>query len=93
LGPLGTAATNRPIVPSQGDYDNGGIGGMIGRGNRSTQKKPAPRAALSTTNATCCPDANPSRRGEKPSTTRLSYGTVFYSELLATFESEPQINK
>jgi hypothetical protein len=32
LGPLGTAATNRPIVPAQGDYD-GEIGGMIGRGN------------------------------------------------------------
>jgi hypothetical protein len=23
-----------------GDYDNGEIGGMIGRGNRSTQRKP-----------------------------------------------------
>jgi hypothetical protein len=23
LGPLGTAATNRPIVPVQGDYDDG----------------------------------------------------------------------
>jgi hypothetical protein len=41
LGPLGTAATNRPIVPAPGDYD-GEIGGMIGRGNRSTQRKPAP---------------------------------------------------
>jgi hypothetical protein len=42
LGPLGTAATNRPIVPALGDYDGGEIGGMIGRGNRSTRKKPAP---------------------------------------------------
>jgi hypothetical protein len=41
LGPLGTAATNRPIVPAPGDYD-GEIGGMIGRGNRSTRRKPAP---------------------------------------------------
>jgi hypothetical protein len=24
------------------DYDNGEIGGMIGRGNRSTRRKPAP---------------------------------------------------
>jgi hypothetical protein len=32
LGPLGTAATNRPIVPTPGDYDDGEIGGMIGRG-------------------------------------------------------------
>jgi hypothetical protein len=31
LGPLGTAATNRPIVPAPGDYDDGVIDGMIGR--------------------------------------------------------------
>jgi hypothetical protein len=43
LGPLGTAATNMPIVPAPGDYDDGEIGGMmIGRGNRSTRRKPAP---------------------------------------------------
>jgi hypothetical protein len=30
LGPLGTAAINRPIVPAPGDYDVGKIGGMIG---------------------------------------------------------------
>jgi hypothetical protein len=35
LGPLGTAATNRPILPAPRDYDDGEIGGMIGRGNRS----------------------------------------------------------
>jgi hypothetical protein len=34
LGPLGTVATNRPIVPALGDYDDGEIGEMmIGRGN------------------------------------------------------------
>jgi hypothetical protein len=76
LGPLGTAATNRPIVLTPGDYDDGEIGGMIGRGNRSTRIKPAPSAALSTTNPTCCPDANPGRRGGKPATNRLSYGTA-----------------
>jgi hypothetical protein len=65
LGPLGTAATNMPIVPAPGDYDDGEIGGMIG-----------PSAALSTTNPTCCPDANPGRRGGKPATNRLSYGTA-----------------
>jgi hypothetical protein len=32
LSPLGTATTNRPIVPTPGDYDAGEIGGMIGRG-------------------------------------------------------------
>jgi hypothetical protein len=43
LGPLGTAATNRPIVPAPGDYDHGEIGGMIiGRGNRNIRRKPGP---------------------------------------------------
>jgi hypothetical protein len=42
LGPLGTAATNRPLVPAPGDYDDGEIGGMNGRGNQSTRRKPAP---------------------------------------------------
>jgi hypothetical protein len=43
LGPLGTEATNRPIVPTPSDYDDGEIVGMmIGRVNRSTRRKPAP---------------------------------------------------
>jgi hypothetical protein len=42
LGPLGTAATNRQIVSALGEYDDGEIGGMIGRGNRSTRRKPVP---------------------------------------------------
>jgi hypothetical protein len=43
IGSTGTAATSRPIVPAPGDYDDGEIGGMmIGRGNRSTLRKPAP---------------------------------------------------
>jgi hypothetical protein len=42
LGPLGTAATNRPIVPAPGDYDDEEIGGIIDRGNRSTRRKPTP---------------------------------------------------
>jgi hypothetical protein len=34
LGPIGTAATNRPIVQAPGDYDDGEIGRMmIGKGN------------------------------------------------------------
>jgi hypothetical protein len=57
LGPLGTAATNRPIVPAPGDYDDGEIGGMmIDRGNR---EKKCPSAALSTTNPTCLPGREP----------------------------------
>jgi hypothetical protein len=32
--PLGTVATDWPIVPAPGDYDDGEFGGMkIGRGN------------------------------------------------------------
>jgi hypothetical protein len=43
LGPLGTAATNRPIEPAPGDYGDGEVGGMMtGRGKRSTRRKPAP---------------------------------------------------
>jgi hypothetical protein len=29
LGPLGTAATNRPIMPALNNYDDGEIGGMM----------------------------------------------------------------
>jgi hypothetical protein len=43
MGPLGTSATEWPIVPVPGDYDDGEVGGMkIGRRNRSTWRKPAP---------------------------------------------------
>jgi hypothetical protein len=57
LGPLDTAATNRPIVPALSDYDDGEISGMIGR-ELKYSKKTCPSAALSTTNPTCCPDTN-----------------------------------
>jgi hypothetical protein len=43
MGPLDTSATEWPIVPAPGDYDDGEFGGMkISRGNRSTRRKPAP---------------------------------------------------
>jgi hypothetical protein len=42
LGPLDTAATNSLIVPAPGDYDDREIGGMIGRGIRSTRRKHVP---------------------------------------------------
>jgi hypothetical protein len=55
LGPLSTAATNRPTVPAPGDYD-GEIGGMmIGMGKQKYSEKPCPRAALSTKTPTCLP--------------------------------------
>jgi hypothetical protein len=78
LGPLGTAATNRSIVPAPGDYD-GEIGGMIGRGNRSTRRKPAPVPLCPPQTPHACQDANPGRRGWKPTTNRLRYGTPFVS--------------
>jgi hypothetical protein len=45
LGPLGTSATEWPIIPVPGDYDDREFGGMkSGKGNRSTRRKltPAP---------------------------------------------------
>jgi hypothetical protein len=63
-----------PIVPAQGDYA-GEIGGMIDRGDRSTRRNPAPMP-LGPPQTPVCPDANPDRRGGKPATNRLSYGTA-----------------
>jgi hypothetical protein len=43
LGPLGTSATEWPVVPAPDDYDDEEFSGMkIGKGNRSTRRKPAP---------------------------------------------------
>jgi hypothetical protein len=55
LSPLGTSATvgllYQPRMIDDDDY--GSVGGMrIGRGNRSTRRKPSPNATLSTTNPT-----------------------------------------
>jgi hypothetical protein len=42
LGPLGKSAIYWPIVPAPGDCEDGEFGGMNGRGNRITRRKPAP---------------------------------------------------
>jgi hypothetical protein len=77
LGPLGTAATSRPIAPAPGDYD-GEIGGILtGRGNRSTSKEPAPVPLCPPQTPHACPDANPGRRGGKPAPNPLSCGTAW----------------
>jgi hypothetical protein len=76
LGPHGTAATIRPIVPAPGDYDNGEIGVNVWQGKTRYSEKTCPSAALSTANPTYCPDANPGRRDGKPAINRLSYGTA-----------------
>jgi hypothetical protein len=52
MGPLGTTATDWPILPALVDYDDGEFGGMkIGKGDRRTRRKPAP--------ATLCPPQIP----------------------------------
>jgi hypothetical protein len=77
MGPPGTAATNRPIMPAPGDYDDGKIGGMmIWQGKSKYSEKTYPSATLSTTNRTCYQEANPGGHGGKPTTNRLSYGTA-----------------
>jgi hypothetical protein len=82
---LGTAVTNRPIVPGPVDYDDddddddGEIGGMmIGKGNRSTRRKTAPVPLCLPQTPHACPDVNPGHRCGKPATNRLSYGTAYY---------------
>jgi hypothetical protein len=77
LGSLGTAVTNRPIVPAPGDYGDEEIGGIIVRGIRSTRRKPAPvplcplqtpHAARTRTRAAAV--------GSQRLTNYLSYGTA-----------------
>jgi hypothetical protein len=58
---------------------------MIGRGNRSTWRKPAP-VPLCPPQTTCCPDANPGQRDGKPATNRLSYGTALYSYICSSVD-------
>jgi hypothetical protein len=53
------------------------------QGKPKYSEKTCPSAALSTTNPTCCPDANPGRRGGKPMTNRLSYGTALIFQILS----------
>jgi hypothetical protein len=77
LGPLGTtAATNRLIVPAPGWLWWRWNRWNDWQGKPKDSKKTYPSAALSTTDLTCCPDANPGSRGGKPQTNRLSYGTA-----------------
>jgi hypothetical protein len=47
------------------------------QGKPKYSDKTCSSAALPTTNPTCCLGANPDRRGGKPTTNRLSYGTAF----------------
>jgi hypothetical protein len=75
LGPLSTAATNgllcQPRVIMMMEIMVEWV-----PGKPKYSEKTCPSAALSTTNPTCCPDANPGRRGGKPASKRLNYGTA-----------------
>jgi hypothetical protein len=83
LSPLVTEGTVWPIVPAPYDHDDDDdicrvIGGMIiGKGNQSTRKKPAP-VPLCPPQITHDLGTNPDRRGRKPSTNRLSYGMALH---------------
>jgi hypothetical protein len=89
LSPLGTSAIvgllYQPRMIDDDDY--GAVGGMrIGSGNRSTRIKPAP--------VPLCPaqiphdlGSNPGRRGGKPATNRLSYGTALFQHCSGLYGS------
>jgi hypothetical protein len=50
------------------------------QGNPKYSEKTCHSAALSTTNPSCCPNMNRGRRGGKPASNRLSYGTAKHTE-------------
>jgi hypothetical protein len=70
LGALDTAATNGLLCQPRVMLREKLVKWLAG--------KTCPSAALSATNTICCPDANPGRRGERPASNRLSYGTAKY---------------
>jgi hypothetical protein len=105
LSPLGTSATNWPIVPAP--YDRWRWV-WSSRWNENLQGKPKysekiyHSVTLSTTNPTW-PDlgSNPGRRGGKPATNRLSCGTgsrkntlvaVFWLKVWVDFRNWPQLH-
>jgi hypothetical protein len=86
LSPLGTAVTSGLLYKLQmiDEGDCGATGGMkIGRGNRSTRRKPAleplcpPQIPHDKTRA-----RTPDSHGGKPATNRLSYGAAQRKYLL-----------
>jgi hypothetical protein len=95
-GTFGSAATTGLLYQSWmiGDGDRGEIGGIkIGRGTRSTRRKP-PSSTLSTINPTWLdPGLNPGRRGGKPATNRLSYGAADRQNLSLQTDNHSGDNK
>jgi hypothetical protein len=81
LRPLGTAATNKPIVPALRDYDDGERlveWWLAGETEVLGENLPQCRFVNHKSHM-LCPDANPDRRSGKPTTNRLSYGTASLS--------------
>jgi hypothetical protein len=80
LSPLGTSATNWPIVPVPDDrwWVWSSLWNENWQGRQKYSEKPYPSATLSTTNPTW-PDlsSNSGCRGGNPATNRLSYGTAY----------------
>jgi hypothetical protein len=78
LGALGTAATNMPIVPAPGDYDDE-VMKLVEWLARETEvlgeNLPQCRFVHNKPHMLCL-DTNPGRRGGKPATNRPSYSTV-----------------
>jgi hypothetical protein len=76
LGPPGTSATEWPIVPAPGDYDDG----VFIWWNEDWQGKPkySEITCPSATNPTWPdPGSNQGRRGGKSATNRVSYGAAY----------------
>jgi hypothetical protein len=91
LSPLSMSATNWPIVPLPDDrrwWMWSSRWNENWQGTPKYSEKTCPSASLSTTNPTWTNlGSNPGRRGGKPATNRLSYGTAslfiwLYSPLL-----------
>jgi hypothetical protein len=66
---------HQPLMIDNGDCGtNGGM--KIGRGNRSTRRKPTPAPLCPLQTPHDQPSSNPGRRVEKPATNRLSHDTA-----------------
>jgi hypothetical protein len=92
LSPLGTSATvgllYQPRMIDDDDYV--AVGGMrIGRGNRSTRRKPAP-VPLYPPQIPHDLGSNPGLRGGKPASNRLSHGTASSVSMVMVYELDGQ---
>jgi hypothetical protein len=78
LGPLGMSATELPIVPAPGDYDDGEFlveWRLVGETEILRENLPQ-RHFVHHKSHLPDPASNPGRRGGKSATNRLSYGVA-----------------